>query len=406
MNAFNRLLTLSDAEKHRRGIEYTPGEIAQQPQAWKKTVETLKDRQREVSDFLLGSGLTGTTENTVILTGAGTSEFIGNSIVNALRMKLRREVLSIPTTHLVTHANEILVPGHAYTVVSFARSGNSPESVATYDFVRRLFPRVRQIAITCNPDGALAGRTQGDPDALCILLPGETNDRSLAMTSSFSSMALAGIALCYADDLEDLASIVESAAEAGRSLIDRYADLVADYASREFRRACYLGSSALYGTMQECALKMQEMTNGEVATIFNSYLGIRHGPQAFIRDDCIVLASLSSNASVRRYETDFLRELKEKAQGCGTLLVCNRDAGDLRQWGSDVIELFPEADGLEDCFRIMTDVVAGQMLATFKSLALGYKPDSPSPTGAIHRVVEGVTIYDGKSIRRGDRATI
>ena len=394
MNAFERLLALSETEKKAQGIQYTPGEIAQQPQTWHRTVAVLKERRQELGDFLFRSGLKGTTENTVVLTGAGTSEFIGNSIVNVLRAKLKREVMSIATTHLVTHAHEILVPHHDYTLVSFARSGNSPESLATCTIVRRLFPQTRHIIITCNPDGQLARMAEGDDQALCVLLPEETNDKSLAMTSSFSAMALAGMGLCYLEDLEHLESIVARAAQGASHLMAAHGDLLASFAGKQFTRACYLGSSTLYSTMQECALKMQEMTNGQIASIHNSYLGLRHGPQAFVGEDCVVMAALSSNASILRYEIDLLRELKDKGQGCGTLVVCGHTGTDIEQVASHLIELFPKANGLPEGFRILTDVVAGQMLAAFKSLALGYKPDSPSPTGTIHRVVEGVTIYD------------
>jgi hypothetical protein len=44
-------------------------------------------------------------------------------------------------------------------------------------------------------------------------------------------------------------------------------------------------------------------------------------------------------------------------------------------------------------------VIAGQLLALFHSLALGLKPDNPSEAGIIHRVVEGVKVYDPAAFR-------
>jgi hypothetical protein len=48
-------------------------------------------------------------------------------------------------------------------------------------------------------------------------------------------------------------------------------------------------------------------------------------------------------------------------------------------------------------------VIAGQLLALFRSLALGLKPDNPSEAGIIHRVVEGVKVYDPQAFRAEGR---
>ena len=71
-------------------------------------------------------------------------------------------------------------------VLSLARSGNSPESVAAVDRIQRFFPALPQYAITCNAEGAL-GR---HPKVQAIVLDPRTNDRSLAMTSSFSNLVV------------------------------------------------------------------------------------------------------------------------------------------------------------------------------------------------------------------------
>ena len=394
MNAFEELLSLPLEEKRVRGVEHTPTEIAQQPAAWAKTAAVLRRDAKTIRAFMEQAGLAGAQESTLILTGAGTSEFIGNSIVYALRRGLRREVISIPTTHLVTHLPSTLVPGHAYTVVSFARSGNSPESLATFELVRQYAPQAKQIAITCNRDGMLAKAARADRDALCIELPEETNDRSLAMTSSFSSMALTGIGLAMLDGPDELASLAASLGDAAERVIKGYGDALAGFGALPFVRACYLGSNTLAGTMQECHLKMQEMTDGRVACRFDSFLGLRHGPQVFVKPDCMVVAALSTEPFARRYEMDMLRELKAKKQGCGTLIICDRATDEVKSLCTATVELFPGGTPLDDEYRVMIDVVVGQILAVFKSLNLGLKPDSPSPGGTISRVVQGVTIYE------------
>lgn len=393
MNAFETLLNLPDAEKRDTGTEFTAAEIAQQPDAWLDTVDGIEQRRDEIAAFMTEAGLAGDREAVLLLAGAGTSEFIGNAVVHALRPGLRREVISVPTTHLVTHARSALVPGHDYVLLSFARSGNSPESVAGYELVRRFAPSVRQLVMTCNPEGALAKAAQAEPAALCLLMPPQTDDRSLVMTSSFSCMALAAIALCFVDRLDKLRAVTQRVADGGRRVLAEYGDLLHAFATRPFSRACFLGSNTLFGTVQECHLKMQEMTEGRVAARFDSYLGLRHGPQVFVNDDCVVMAALATDPFVRRYELDLLRELQQKKQGCGTLIVCDRATPEIRAITPDIVELFPDGDPVDDTFRVMTDIMVGQILGLFTSIRVGLKPDNPSTSGTINRVVQGITIY-------------
>ncbi len=394
MNAFEELLDLSPSEKERAGTVYTPKEIAQQPGSWLRVVEILKTHRNEIDEFMKNSGLKGNIDATLVLTGAGSSEFVGNAVCNLLRNRLKREAISLPTTHLTTHAASTLIPDHRYVVVSFARSGDTPESLATFDLVKKNCKYAGQIVITANKEGALAKRAAEDHDSLCILLPEETNDRSLVMTSSFSAMALTAAGLCFLDSIDEFESVTEKLARGAKRIINEYGDMLRDIADLSFARACYIGSNTLAGTMQECQLKMLEITEGRIAVRFDSFLGLRHGPQVFINDECLIAASLSSNPKVRRYEIDLLRSLKENKQGMATLIICDRATDEISELGSHVIELYPGEESVEDDFRIMTDVVAGQILGLFKSLNLGLKPDNPSSSGIINRVVKGVVIYE------------
>ncbi len=394
MNEFEKLLSLPQIEQKEKGLLYTPKEIAQQPEIWPKALEILKNRREEIIQFLADNGIYGKKESVLVLTGAGSSEFVGAAVCNLLRKKLQREVVSIPTTHLVTHAKDTLIPDHSYVVVSFARSGNSPESVATYKAILKFHPKAVHIVITCNRDGALAQYAQRDEQSLCIILPDETDDRSLVMTSSYSTMALIAAGLAYLDDMDEIEHICRLLCHGATRIIHEYGGLIADFARIPFLRACYLGSDTLLGTMRECHLKLLEMTEGRISARFDSFLGLRHGPQVFVNDECVVIASLASNPNVRRYEIDMLRELKQKRQGCGILAICNKADEQLISLATHIIELYPDTDAVPDEFRVMTDVIVGQILGTFKSIDVGLKPDNPSTNGMINRVVQGVVIYD------------
>jgi tagatose-6-phosphate ketose/aldose isomerase len=385
MNAFTRLATSLQPL-------LTMREINQQPAVWRKTLEVLRAQREALAAFLEPRGQ-GAAAPALVLAGAGSSEYVGRSIEAALRRTLQRDVSTVPTTHFVTHAETVFLPGREYILASFARSGNSPESLATFRRVREQYQQVRQLAITCNQNGGLAREAAMTDGSLCVVLPEETNDASLAMTSSFSSLALAGLSLGYLDSFEEFDRLVAAAAAGAERVIYDYGDLLQDFARMKFTRACYLGSNALLGAMQEGRLKMQEMTAGRVVSMFESFLGLRHGPQVFVNEDCIVVAALCSNHGPRQYEIDLLRELKGKKQGMGTLVICGKPDAELRSVADYIIELFPTGDPLPDDCRVLTDIVVCQILAAFTSIGLGLSPDNPSPDGIIHRVVEGVTIY-------------
>ena len=395
MNAFESLLNVSAEEKKARGLEHTPREIAQQPATWAKAAEMLGRRSGEIGAFLEAAGLTGSKHAELILSGAGSSEFVGNAVAPGLRKRLKRTVTSVSTTNIVTHP-EIFVPGRDYVVLSFARSGNSPESMATYELVKQVCPAAKQIAITCNKDGALAKAAKKDAGSLYVELPEETNDRSLVMTSSFTTMAMTALGLGMLNAGAAFSAMAATIGAAGQRVMREYGDTIKTFADQPFTRACFLGSGPLLGTMQECHLKLQEMTEGRVVSMFNSFVGLRHGPQVFVNKDCAVIAALSGDAYVRSYEMDMLRELKAKKQGCGTLVICDKATSELRELSTAIVELFPAGGAVEDDFRIMTDTMVGQILGTFACLRCGLKPDNPSVSGTISRVVQGVTIYPYK----------
>jgi tagatose-6-phosphate ketose/aldose isomerase len=371
----------------------TAREIDHQPAAWRRTFASVTAMGAAIRGFLFSGA---DSARTIILTGAGSSEYVGRAIDRGLQRKLNVEVTTVPTTHFVTHCETVFLPHRDYVLLSFARSGNSPESVATFQRVAEQFPRVKQAVITCNKDGELARLAGRDRSSLCILLPEETNDKSLAMTSSFSSLALAGLSLGFADSFSSFEPVLSKAVAGAERVMAEYAGSLFDFARLPFTRACYLGSNALLGCMQEARLKMQEMTAGRVVAAFDSFLGLRHGPQVFVNGECVVVASLSSVPAVQRYERDLLKELKAKKQGIGTLVLCAKADKEIRELSDAVIELFPSTEPLEDDYRVLTDIVAGQILATFKSIHLGLSPDNPSPDGIINRVVAGVRLYPWK----------
>ncbi len=284
--------------------------------------------------------------------------------------------------------------------ISFSRSGDSSEGVAAIEEMLRRFPGVAHLVITCNADGAMARLARGHSRSYALVLDPETNDRGLAMTSSFSNMVIAGQALGYLNDLDSYGAIVEQMARSAEALLPRAADAAAKLAKSGFRRVCFLGSGALAVAAAESALKVQELTAGRIFTMSQSFLGLRHGPLSFIDRETLVVAYLASDEQIRPYETDLLRELPQKELGA-TIAVTGFA---LTQEGRGAAQVTLDLDGgggdgkpVPDALRPPLDVIFGQLLGLFCSMEAGLKPDTPSPTGAISRVVSNVKIHSAQS---------
>jgi len=393
MNPLQQLLNLSGDEKARLGVEATPAEIAQQPEVWRDTARRFAAAAPDIKELLAQIGLPGGTAE-IVFSGAGTSDFVGKCVQCPLTAALNTRGLAVPTTDIVTHPEFAFPAGRPGLMVSFARSGNSPESVAALDIVVAERPEVRHLVITCNAEGDLAKRAAALGDrAHTLALHPKTNDRGLAMTSSFTSMVVAGLGLAYLDNIDEYVSCVDRMATAGETMLSAMPEVAERLAKKSPQRACFLGSGSAFGAAVESHLKLQEMTDGGLICFCDTFLGLRHGPRAAIHDDTLVTSFLSSDPQVRRYELDLVRSNREQKVGLAHLIVADRADG-LADLADAVVAFDPEgALDLPDHMLAPVYTIAGQLLGLFASLERGLKPDAPSVGGVIHRVVQGVTIY-------------
>src|SRR5690242_8828711 len=278
----------------------TPGtitreEIFQQPDLWPTSLERVGGR-------LAADAYAGVA---VVVAGAGSSAFAAAAVAAAWP-----EAMAVPSTELLVDPDSLVPPGFAERglLLSIARSGDSPESLGAIESVRRRWPAVRHLAIICNPRGRLAAT----PGVDAILLDPRTNDRSLAVTSSFSNSVVAGLALRHRQTLEEaLPSICERVRQALPALEDTARHIAAARPSR----VTVLAPPSMMGAAREASLKILEMSDGAVVAMPETMLGVRHGPLTFLRDDGLVLCFESTDARHRRYEEDLLRELRAKRLG-------------------------------------------------------------------------------------------
>ena len=369
---------------------FTFNEIHQQPAMWRKEFAALLAAKEEVRAFM-HKFLTPDTD--VVLTGAGTSAFIGDALCPIMR-GMWRNVRSVPTTDLVTHAEYLLDAERPLLLVSFARSGNSPESVAAVNIANKRCKNVAHVYITCNKNGKLAQQAAGKENVLSLLLPEETDDKSLAMTSSFSTMLLTCLMLGHIDTLEQDVEKIEKTAQNAEAVIAEYEEKLKEIASRPFERGVFLGSGALKGIAEECHLKLQELTDGAVVCKFDSFLGFRHGPKAVVNNKSIVVYLMTEQEEVQRYERDLVKQVDANNTPVAQIVVIAGKAPELPGVKADLVVRMPFGPKENEFYGIVPYVVVGQLLGFYASKAHGLNPDAPSVSGNIHRVVEGVTIYE------------
>ena len=369
---------------------FTFNEIHQQPAMWRKELKALLEKKEGIRAFM-HKYLTPETD--IVLTGAGTSAFIGDALCPVMR-GMWRNVRSVPTTDIVTHSEFLLDAERPLLLVSFARSGNSPESVAAVNLANKVCKNVAHIYITCNKNGKLALQAEGKENVLALLLPEETDDKSLAMTSSFSTMLLTCLMLGHIDRLEEDAEMIEKTAKNAECVIAEYEEKLKEIASRPFERGVFLGSGALKGIAEECHLKLQELTDGAVVCKFDSFLGFRHGPKAVVNSKSIVVYLMTEQEAVQRYERDLVKQVDANNKPVAQIIVIAGKKPELPDVKADLIVQMPFGPKENDFYGIVPCVLVGQLLGFYASLAHGLNPDAPSVSGNIHRVVEGVTIYE------------
>jgi len=372
------------------GATHTVSEILGQPDLWENVWDRLHQHQGELRAFLAEA--LGSPDRKIILTGAGSSAFIGELLQGAVGRRTGRNVLAIPTTDIVTHPEECFAHDAPTLLVSFARSGNSPESVAAIERADACIHDLRHLIITCNPDGALAKCSTQHP-RIVFTLPPVADDKGLAMTGSFTGMALAGLLLSDLEHLDAAGERVRLLAAEGRRMLEDQGDLFRRIAQLDFKRAIFLGAGALKGAARECHLKVQELTNGSVICSYDSFLGFRHGPKAAIDESTLLVFLFSGRESNQVYEQDLVREIRGGIPGMFRLGI-GQGLESIAS-GEATIPL-DEAGLLNDTERAICSVLPAQILGVYRSIALGLPPDRPSPFDSISRVVRGVTIYAPK----------
>ena len=393
VTSLSSFVALPEEEQTARGLVFTPREIAQQPKTWETTLKIFKQNQQRICDFLDAVGVRKelVQRPVVMLIGAGTSDYIGQALELLIRQRWGCEVSTVASTDLLPNLAEYVVPGRKYLWISFSRSGDSPEGVAVLEQAIQLYPEVAHLVVTCNAKARMAEICEGSKQACVVVLDDAVNDRSLAMTSSFTNMVVMGQCLANAWSIEESAGVVEQLVHAGERMLTRAAEEAERIAARGFTRVCFIGGGALASVAKESALKVLEMTAGQVQAMSETVLGLRHGPMAALDTQTLFVCFVSGDERRAKNASDLLREIGEKGI-VGERVVVGTAAA--REEIAPFCDSYVDVDDeIDDAYRPVVDVIFGQLLGLYCSVAHDLKPDSPSPDGVINRVVQKFRIY-------------
>ncbi len=382
-------LGFSVAELKQEGAYYTAREICQQPELWKDTWKLVESQRGTLQSFL--EEAFACPSLSIILTGAGTSAYIGDVLQGPFQKNTKRRTVAIATTDLISH------PAHYFNggtnlLISFARSGDSPESVAALQLADIFSEKTYHLIITCNANGKLAqAKESANSRVKVFLLPPEANDQSLAMTGSFSAMLLSGLLISRIAEVQQLEKQVIRIAEYAGRVLTHYYDSLKKVAHLGFKRAVFLGSGPLRSVAHESDLKLQELTDGKVICKFDSFLGFRHGPKAVINAATLMVYLFSNDEYVFQYEKDLIKAIDAGERGLYSIGISEKQHAELN-FDLPII-LSEDGEKVDEEFLSVCAVLPAQILGFFKSLELGLKPDNPSEKATITRVVKGVIIY-------------
>lgn len=368
-------LNIEESDLQTQNGYWTAREIAQQPAIWAEVAQTIEGKRADIEAWL--NPLLADGSLRVILTGAGTSAYVGEALAPHLTKQLGRKVEAISTTDIVSNPDECFLKQVPTLLISYARSGNSPESVGACNLADQLLDTCYHLVITCNKDSALSTHAAESKNGYCLLMPEPTLDQSFAMTSSFTSMMLATLCVFAPNHTQ-----LETAISSTQALLDHELEPIQEQAQSNFNRIVFLGSGGLLGIATEANLKMLELSAGKIDCYAESPLGFRHGPKFTISRNTMVVMLNSSHPYRSQYDNDLLKELIKDRQ---TAHIYSP---------TDLTAL--ANNDLMDVWLSFPFIVYCQLLAFYKSMSLGLTPDNPCPSGEVNRVVQGVAIYPFK----------
>lgn len=376
-----------------RGAIFTATEIAQQPDTWRKVADYMLSKKAEITKFM--DEVMSIKDLRIIFSGAGSSAFIGEAMMFLLANELGIRTEAVHSTDIVSAPESTLfdVPT---LLISYGRSGESPESKAAISFASKRIKNLYNIVIVCNSNSTLADMGRRMEKSMVLEMPPESCDKGFAMTSSVSCMVMATWCLFHYKEMEQYAVYIRQIAGCISGQMDEMAAKAEEIAKNDYRRIIWLGTGALKGLAREGAIKSMELSNGYVHAGYDAPTGFRHGPKTVINDETITVHFISNLDYSMKYDVDLANEIiheKEKNIVVTVKPESKKDA--TRGEDYEVIYKIPALLPADtEIGAYIGSLVFTQLLSMMKSLDKGYLTDNPCSSGKVNRVVKGIVIYD------------
>ncbi len=371
----------------------TAREIAQQPASWRRLADSLESRKEEIRAFM--DQVLSVEGLTILTAGAGSSAFIGEALKYVLAGELRLKTQNIHTTDIISAPEETLFDAPTL-MISYARSGESPESMAAVKFAEKKIKNLWHIILVCDKNSTLAKTGYALPNALVLDQPPETCDQGFAMTSSVSCMALSTWCIFHYKEMEEYTGYVRMLADSAEEQMESLYESAQAIAGEQYRRLIWLGCGALKGLAREACVKSMELTDGYVHAGYDAATGFRHGPKTVVNDETMTVHFLSTREYTRQYDVDFLKEMiAEKKKN---IIVSVKEASSEGcASGEDYAVVYKVPDAIlkkSEMGAYIHGLIFSQLLSMNKSLEKHFNTDSPCEKGEVNRVVKGIIIYD------------
>ncbi len=384
------LLNHSEQYWQEKSALITASEIAQQPRLWRVLADELQERKEKIIAFM--EKMTQVEGLRTAFTGAGSSAFIGESLQKILANELHYHAETIHSPDVISYPEGELfdVPT---LLVSYARSGESPESVGAIKKAQEYVKELYNLVFVCKKGSSLYDYGMSLDDSLVLLMPEGSSDQGFAMTSSVSCMMLASYVVFGYKEFDERCAFLKELADSVERQIDAFDELAAQTAARSYDRCIFLGLGGLKGLAHEASIKTLELTNGGVATNYEGSTGFRHGPKTIINDKTLTVHLINENPYTRQYDLDFLDEVNRERKENKTLVIAEERNLESIKGSDDVITYQSITGRYKEIENYIYALVILQLLSLEKSVQLGNRTDNPSIGGEVNRVVKGVIIH-------------
>lgn len=327
-------------------------EILFQPQAWEKTIKVFTDQRTGILNYLKNY-----QKAELILTGCGTSYYLPLTASSLFTKFTGREAMGVPASEIMLFPETIFANDRDYLLVSFSRSGKTPETLSATRYVKDVV-KGGTLLISCSEGSQIA--ELADQTITCPQAAEETK----YMTKSFTSMLLGFqfITAFLSGDKQFEDELMQLPAH-GERLIREYQPYIENMAGNsDFNLYIYLGHGPFYGLAAESMLKIKEMacTPSEV---FHG-MEFMHGPKYAVNDKTLITYLLSD--SVQSQEIELLRRIK--GLGGHIKIICEKSTPEIREIADYVFEL---KSGLSENATPVLIMLITQLFGYYRALAVG-----------------------------------